>query len=314
MKYIFIVAITLIAVSVSAQIDDRLYGTPAQIKNLTTRILVVELMEEDPKVVEKLKKEHKQPELLANYSSFIKYYNQTIQVIVKKYWWLNKQIEYKGTTEVEKLGKAKNSKYAILRFYVMNDKSQMDYMDIRSLMYTRAENLSVRPDYFFFLPYAREVNNISTYNEVDFVFTIRLMQQHLDEIVKTNKIEKVKDWLETRHTANCGKLPSYKLLVDRGVLKDDVSTSDLSKKYPASFEITDIATITKAVYAEAEKTAYTVALPYGIGGTSIVTIKVVADAKTGDVLAATGYYKMGALVAIQFWPNHFKMLDECKMK
>ncbi|CAN5199274.1 hypothetical protein BH09BAC1_BH09BAC1_00300 [soil metagenome] len=232
MKYLMLLVVfTLGMLTATAQLDNRLYGSASQIKNLTSRILLVELMEEDAKSVEKLQKNKKHPEYLTNYRNFITYYNATIQKLVKAHWRLNKQIEYKGTKEVETFAKAKSTKYVVLRFFVQEDK------------------------------YGGSFSGID----------------------------------------------------DVGILKEGVTQADLKKDY-ATAELTDIDAISAAVAAGAEKTAYTVAMPFGIGGAGIVTLKVVVDAKSGDVLAITGLPKMGANIAILYWPIHVRQIAACEIK
>ncbi len=69
---------------------------------MANRTLIVELLEEDPKVIDKLSKKKKRAAKLQEYKDFITFYNDMIKDAVSKYWTFNENIEYRSATEVEK--------------------------------------------------------------------------------------------------------------------------------------------------------------------------------------------------------------------
>ena len=120
MKNFLLLAFGLVSLVSSAQISPKFQGEVKELKELQSRTLIVEILEEDPKILKKLDKPKKQDDLI-DYKLFIKQFNEEFKIYAAKYWKLNTKIEFKTTTEVLALNKAKDKSYAILRFYNLKD-------------------------------------------------------------------------------------------------------------------------------------------------------------------------------------------------
>src|SRR5262249_7194857 len=105
--FLFIIAALLISNYSYSQINPKYYGEAEDFKVMAKRILVVQLMEEDPDVIKKLSKKEKTAQQLKEYKEFISDYNTLIQSAVPKYWKYNEKIEFKAESEVKQLQKAK---------------------------------------------------------------------------------------------------------------------------------------------------------------------------------------------------------------
>ncbi len=110
-KFLFLVIIIFISLESKSQ-----FSMPIQpwAKNIEKRVLVVQLEDENPKKVKKLKK--KGGEELKRYRESISEQNEKLKELIPKYWPFDNKIEFKKTSEVEKIVKNKDKRYLILDY------------------------------------------------------------------------------------------------------------------------------------------------------------------------------------------------------
>ncbi len=301
------------------------YAKPKDYDKIFSRVLVIELLEENPKIVANLQKsEKKNPGELAKYKNFIAKYNKMIQEIAPKYWNLNATIEFKSSTEITKIQKSKSLKYVCL--YYTESKLSTDYsspmvyrssLTIPTFNYNRAENKKVKPDYSFFLP-VKDTKH-ENFSEFDLIFAFQLMQANLEYNKSKNKKNTATQFAEKISKENCSKLAGKKLLVDKTLLHPKVNKSDISGVYQGKFEIVDQNGINTSVLEANPDEAYIAAIPVTIvkgslgpiTGSRITAIRVVVESSTGAILGCIGT-KMGEFNDFNIRESDFKKFQACK--
>ncbi len=198
MKQLFILVMAaFLSAGVYAQATN---AKPHDYKNIFERILVVELLEEEPaeiafidKRISKSKSDERKQEweqVKTEYQTFIEDYNKNIKKAVEAYWNLNNTIEFKTRSEVKKLFEAKSTEHVVMYY------SEKSFSDAPSnfgsgatfptLNYTRTDKPRSLIDYSFFLPWQKDHKN-TVNNYAAMAISMKLMLRHLDNISHHHK-------------------------------------------------------------------------------------------------------------------------------
>lgn len=295
---------------------------PEELKEMFNKTLAVELLEENPKYVEKItgsKKEEDQTEL-KNYKNFIKSYNLNIKKVVDNLWKLNKKIEYKTTSEIETIRKSKSPKYVCLFFsqskHLRDPDQTFEELDIATLNYSRAEKKVYNSDYSFFFPSRIEVKN-DVYN--DLVFSINFMQKNINEIVSSGDKKNAKVFIQDQTKKNCGQLNTKTLLVDKTLFDEKkFDESEVKKSYSFDLNIGTAEDTESKLSKDPKKYLFLVAIPYGIlkktgGFLSVERIqfqRCIADLE-GNIYGAVGA-GFGQFYVSTFRAKDLKTCSDCK--
>ncbi len=325
-KFVLVVFILSLSHYAYSQISPKIYGKPADLKAMAKRTLVVELLEEDPKVIEKLSKKKKRPEKLQKYKDFIALYNEMIQDAVSKYWTFNENIEYLSAMEVKDIIKAKDKKYVILSYFELGDIDDewIDRSDLKvpALRYQRAERTLRMPDYKIYLP-SSFVRDGQDYLESDFKFAIICMQANIRWIIENNKILHFSKYAEKIAEENCSKLKSMTLLVDSEYLFKTTTESKVRSVYKSDLEFVHAEQLDKTFVSGEMNKAVLFTIPYallkgsspGRDSATLVYFKVIVDSETGEILWVHNLSKMGYGENFQstLIKAEFKRMVECRM-
>ena len=286
--------ITLIAafvsVNLSAQISSKFYGNVEEIKQLKERVLVVETLEEDTKIITKLSKK-KDDSKLIEYKQKIAEINEKLKEYVLKDWTLNKKIEFKTTTEIEALRLKKVTDYALLRYFELGDahnfeKTRAGQMYVPALAYTRLEAKLVQPDTKFYIPESFESKD-KNYDDYSYKLSMNLFQKHINWIIENNKVEYLYDYCEAEAVKNCEKLKSKKLFVKSGIMFKGRTEDQAKENYGGNIEFVSDNIINDAYLNKTKNTAILFEFPYAtLGGivTRYVYCKVIIDCETKEIL------------------------------
>ncbi len=222
------------------------FAKPEEFKTLKERTLLVELLVEDNAQIQKWtnkKNKAKKPEVAKKYESkigkyreFITEYNKHIKEAVESIWDLNKNIEYKTTTQIRFM-KNDKEQYTVLGYEEtesdMKDQAGQAYfpdLSIPTLTYSRIEKPHFKPDYSFFMPYLGEKeDNISL---AHLILSLKLMQQHILEIENSGKKKfTFKKYAVMQAKQNCPKLTGKDVAIIESRIHKKASLANIQKEY-----------------------------------------------------------------------------------
>jgi hypothetical protein len=321
---------SLLSFSTKSQISPHINGGPKDFITLKGRTLVVELMEEDQKVVDKLTKKNKTDELNL-YKNFISTYNADIKVAVDKYWTFNKKVEYKKKSELDDvIGKSED--YVIMFYRELGD-IDMDFASASSLgipvlAYNRSDRSQKKdPDYDIYLPPIAMPDKATkcsewTYSQSSYNFAVREMQANIEYMIKTNKKYEFEEYACKMSDDNkCKRLTGETLQILKSQEDPKGRVKEMKDAYTAPFQFIDDKNFNDDFVSEASGKENMFILPWGLAKgsigfihqTSIVYMKVVIDCKTGDINFAHKPGMMeGEEMAKFVLPITFENMDKCK--
>jgi hypothetical protein len=175
-----------------AQVPMPMKIDPSFVEREKSKTVIVEMMEEDPKLVEKLSKKEKNADRLQHYRDFISSNNVMLKKAVDKYWKFNTDIQYKTTSELYDY-KKENKGFMVLSvgFIASGSSNNWDVSKdifIPVLYYTNSGSSSdFNYDYEVYLPAAsipdKEPNaRMWSYMQCDYDFAIREMLASFDYV------------------------------------------------------------------------------------------------------------------------------------
>ncbi len=306
-KLIIVSAFALAAISTRAQVNDKIGAEPDEIKAMAKKTLVVELPEENDKVIASFSKKTAEADLAA-YRASLASYREQIEPAVCKYWSYNKNIEFKKTSEVVALFQKKSTKYVALMKVVLADGGGAYVysfgLGVPAIVLTRTDGdskvtkkgqLELRKyDYQMYLVTNPFDDGTESYSEAGMKFTLTQAQKHMDWIVKSTKSKTYHDYCKAMAKSNCSKLASKDLMVDEAGLYKSVDKSEAVESYGKAIDFEPAADLQKAYLDATPGKAVLISLPIGtISGTLVVVtitklvyMKVVVDTETNTVLNA----------------------------
>ncbi|WP_300564994.1 hypothetical protein [Flavobacterium sp.] len=324
MKKLILTLVLILPLLVNAQASSYFHGGAKEFTELKKRALLVELLEEDPKILKKLEKP-KNADKLVGYKNMIKYYNQEIQLYAKKYWTLNSSIEFKTATEIEALKEAKQ-KYAILRNLRLND-IDIDFgaksnLYLNALVFTRIESDNKKADSQVYTPANSKYTGKYLY-EADYRFCLEVLQANIEYIISKKKNVNSEKYVELIAGENCPKVKEKTLLVKESMLYGKTKAEECIKAYGGKIQFVSDDEFNRAfVEKDADKVCL-FSIPWEIGKGSmgpvnqsfIMSYKTVLDAQTGKILYVflpTGFSAFGQNITPFIIPKDLENIKNCK--
>ncbi|MGZ5244362.1 MAG: hypothetical protein ACXWDO_04940 [Bacteroidia bacterium] len=300
MKKLFVLLLVQLLVTAGgkAQYQDI---DPKYVSQVRGKILLVALQEETTRTLLDLKS---RPDELQKYKDGIANFNKILEETAKKYWtYGTKGVETMPQSEVNKLMKEGNAKYAVLQYSLREGRlNPLMFKDIygRGEYGNEERALSKKEGYgVFHLQIAqrdKEPTNVYSVflpvaypSQADMIYAVQMMNTQF------NTMQKKKDYklneFEAEITANNKLLKKKTLLIDPSQLSSKTTVEDIKKGYPNAVEVADYATINETVINGNGAYAYVMITPIEMPGGKITQSKVktmlmhlVVDAEDGKVL------------------------------
>lgn len=267
---------------------------PEDITELKKRTLLVGLLEENIKFVEKHSSKE-QESILSDYRKEIKEYNDNLKAAVGRFWRFNEKIEYKSIKEIDDLRKAKElSKYAILEHdVVIIYKSKYAYQ-LKALKTRMKEPYTLRIELGKGRSKKKIISTIMPNiiaSREDFAYALLYIQHYLESY----KNEEVQQEIKT----NNKKLANLTLFMDRRLLSRETTEAKIKSVYPYKFKIVSREYINEAIWNRKEGICYIQIIPLIVDSTSglgsILFSQQIVLASTGEILAHS--YPNGLLIS-----------------
>ena len=323
MKKTILLILCLVSFFAKAQISSYFHGDSKDFIDLKTRPLIVELLEEDEKILKKLDKPKKAEEL-QSYKKMIKFYNDEIVIYAKKYWTLNKNIEFKKASEVESLKKANNKSFAILRNLRLND-IDLDFRSnlyLNVIVYSKIESNKDKADSQVYLPVSYKKKDVFL-DEADYKYSLNVLQNNINYIISEKKNINSEDYVKEMAKGNCSLVKNKTLLVKESLLYEKVKKEDCLKKYGGKAIIASDEEINKAFVEKDKDKVVLFSVPYEIGKGQIgplgqsfmMSYKVIVDCETGKILylfMPKGFAAMGQNISYFMIDKDFENIKNCK--
>jgi hypothetical protein len=231
---------------------------------------------------------------------------------------LNPKIEFKTTTEVKKLRKAKSKAYTVLFYSESSSRSNeagfryFPDMTIPTLNYSRIEEGTVGVDYSFFMPYTNQRALTNKLMLADLIISLKIMKNQIAEIEKLHKNGyTTKEYLKDQAKSNNKLVRSQKLYMDKGLIHKKTSEQEIKASYNG--EITFVSSNEIANMIESEKEGLiSMSIPSTIRVSSGGIIQVARieyyrsfiDAKTGIAYTCEGT-SLGELIEPRYRSKEF---------
>ena len=321
MKHFILLIILFSSLSSNSQISSYFHGDYKDFNDLKTRNLIVELLEEDPKVLKKLDKPKKLEEL-KEYKREIKLYNEEIVIYAKKYWTLNSIVEFKKQSEVKALEKADNKSFAILRNLRLND-IDIDFRSrlyINAIVYTRIESNNNKPDSKVYFP-VNSLKEAKLFNESDYKFCFDILQGNLNHIISNKKNISSEDYVKQLLVVNKEIFKTKTLLVRETTIHEKVTKEDCAKEYSGKVNFVSEDEINTAIINKDKVKLVLITVPYDIikgqigpfGQSMLTSYKVILDCETNKIVYVfmpTGFGMMGQNITEFMIPQDFKNITK----
>ena len=284
-----------------AQMDANINASPSGLKTLQGRKVIVEVKEEDQKMIDAINKNKKDAGGLQRYKDFIANNNKMLKAAVDKYWKFNSSIEYKTTTELKDI-RGKSSDCVILSYRSLSDENfeETHTYSIPLIWYDRGERTANQePDYYVYLPVASLTESPSpeewVYEQADYDFAILQIQAAMNYMISTNKQITYENYGKQMAEANCGKMQGLSLVIDKKQCDEKADESSIKQFYKGPFELTDGTAGSNLVNRTKGKEVI-FSFPYGIASGSMGMVvtsalyfaKGVINCETGELMY---YYK-----------------------
>lgn len=324
MKKILFYFLLLSSLASKAQINVSFYADPDELKQLKTRPLLVEVLEEDEDVLKKLSKP-KRAEELADYKKFVIDFNRDFKIYAQKYWTFTDKMEFKTVTEIKALQKEKNKSYAVLRLVQLNDKGYWGAktnQNVPALAFTRIESNIIKTDSKIYLP-SRNLNNDKSLSEADYKYALTILQANVDWIIANDKVLNFDKYAEKMAKQNVSRLKGKTLLVEDNMLAKGRTKEAAIKNYGGDLKFVSESELNDALVNKVKNTAVVYTAPYGIvksnaafvSMSTIVYFKIIVDCETNEILwlYMPGAMNWGANMSNQLTEGEFKVMAELKI-
>lgn len=162
-----------------------------------------------------------------DYKRFIDSFNTVVKNHFNNLWTFNSSIEFKKSSEIDALFANPNAEYVVL-YYTANEESVYP-----SLVLSRPEMGFENIDYSFFLPMKEaRLKEGCCYKTFELNLAFKMMQQHLNEIVKVKEVMTFSEFAINQADAKCGKNEDFIFWADKILLDKDVESADLKDAFP----------------------------------------------------------------------------------
>lgn len=317
---------------IEAQVVDRIWAEPFELKGLSKRILVVELPEVNPKVIDGFSKKTAEQDTKA-YQESLAAYRAVIEPAIRAHWKWNEKIEFMPTSQIVELFQKKSTKHvALLKVMLTTDMGVGAYsfgMGVPALVLTRTNGESkvtkkgelrlIKHDYQMYLATTTNEEGRETYTPERMQFTLSQMQKHIAWIGKKGKSENYLKYCKEMAVQNCKRLMSKELLVDEAGLHKSTTQEEANGAYKGgSLAFVPEQELDKAYAARSAGKAALFDMPVGSASgtlvvvtiTRLVYMKVAVDTETDEVLGAV-IPGIGNPAAEGLIKLDFKILSDC---
>lgn len=312
-----------------------------EFKQIKKRPLLVVVHEVNQKYIDKLNKKiakskrakriEKWKKEIEDEKNAVNDYNTLIKEMVPKYLNYHPKVIYMTAKEFNKNYKKlkRERKYTVL--WLSNSKRTFENnhgfleetkLGIPTINYSRIEKGKIKVDYSFYIPYFGK--DYGKLNKTNMDLTFRLMQQHIDYIVKNKKKKYafVKKYATEQAKKNCKKLAGKDLYIAKEMLDKKTKPSVLSTNYKhGKVHVISEKELRKIIDNKEDK-AVAVLFPYAIARSSIgvgITItktgimnaKIILNPSDGTIYLIRGV-KSGEFFDGKFRPREFKKYGKCK--
>lgn len=318
--------------TVSAQVAEKIWAEPAELKALARRILVVELPEENPKVIDGFSKKTAESDIAA-YRASLASYRALIEPAVRAHWKYNEQIEFRTTSEIIALFAKKSTKHVAMLKVVLADGMDVNAytfgLGCPALVLTRTDGDSkvskkgqlnlIKHDYQMYLATTASETGEEAYSAERLMFTLTQAQKHIDWIIKTGKSQSFVKYCKAMAEANCPKLHGMEMIVPEDGLFKDMTQDEARTYYTQPMSFVSHADLDAAYATKAKGKAVLYSLPVGTisGSMIIVTVthlaymKVFVDPVTNEIVNATIPGQMGVPICEGLHKVDLRNLNEC---
>lgn len=278
--------ITLLSFIFSGYNSFSQFGGTANVKDITaikSRQVIIQLEEEDPKVIKKLSKDAGAVE---KYKAELARINEALKTEVLKRWTFSANPITKTASEVKALEDQKSKEYAVVAFNWYQADHNMKTLSMKR--YTN-DNPKVIPCLFvakieeFDLRQAVIFQNLPNFLPTtgDLVLGVQMVQNLMTARLEGKKRKDVIDEVKE----NSAVLKTKTLLIDKLDLAKGLTPALIKKNYAYAFEVVDYSTIEKAILEGDKRYAYVQILPLTAG--VVANAHVIIEAENGK---AVGYY------------------------
>ncbi|HEX8549345.1 MAG TPA: hypothetical protein VF691_20455 [Cytophagaceae bacterium] len=270
---------------------------PNEYEKIFDRTLVIEVLEESPKILKQMEKATKKyPNAITEYKSFLDKYNKYMKIALEKVWTLNKNVVFKTTSEVKALIDSKDTTTVCLYYSesgkVFYDYSSHLYLKVPTLNYTRMEHHNKKIDYAVYLPISF-LRPDDAFVESDIFFALQMIQINLDYNYKNDKHMNASAFAHHQALRN-KELATKVLLLDEALAQDSATILEIQKHYPYKYKFVKPEAIVNALVDADENDAYLISMPYELPGGddnfdgAVKCMRLVVDAKNGNIISSIG--------------------------
>jgi hypothetical protein len=292
-----------------AQVSNRATGTPDDYKAAKDRILVVEVLDETYKGIEKKYKGVKSEEDLLRYKNMVVQYNLTMQQSIGKYWKFNKEVLFRSAWGIDQLKEDKSKKYVVLSYYDIPDPST----EVKSLLVIPALRFRYLekndPDYFMIIPSTG--TRLSTkYMDCDIKLALTCMQRNFEWIIENNKTEGFEAFAKAMTAKNCSRLSGLELKIEKPSLAKSLTATEAAQNYGKKVTFVKAEDVNTLFTTDSPGQAVLFSIPYDIKG-GVTYCKLVVDCATGEIL----FYRKPSMDSGNFTvkKGDFKDMGKCEV-
>jgi len=257
--------------------------------------LVVQLLTSDQDILDMLNKtEKKKPGKVARYQKFIADYNEHIQSAVKKFWGMNKQVEFVEGESKQII--SKNASSYIITFTQVAGSyfdPKQGYEMVMNGPHIYGLSLKIPGGKSYGFPFPLGFRFMDTVTQRDMIFTVESLQLLVKYNLSHKSLMYPVGYAEFAAKDNCSFQSRKTLLADPALLDEKISNEKLKEAYQYGARISSGNEIDESVNQADSLKAYLLIVPYQFdtrdaGGNTVnqklLTFKVIAAAGDGSIL------------------------------
>lgn len=316
----------------TAQVSDHIYAEPAELKKLAQRTLVVELPEENQKVIDDFPKK-KAEQKTAAYKASLASYREQIEPAIRAHWKFNEQIEFMTTSQIVELFTKKSKQHVVLMKVLLMDGGGISAKSfgfgVPALMLTRTDGednkitkkgevLIRKHDFQSYLVVSPDSAECEVYTPASMKATLVLMQDYLKWNIKNEKSKTFMAYSKEMAKKNCRTVSQRTLLIDKNGLYKGCTVEEARTSYAHKMLLVERKELEDAYMKGDESQAVLFSVPVGtVQGTMIVATitylafsKLILDPVTGEILTARNP-GMGKSIVEGLMKADLKALSDC---
>lgn len=318
----------------TAQVAEKIWAGPDELKDLARRILVVELPGEDPKLLDALPKHATEKEIAEHRASIESYwaslesYRAMIEPAIREHWKYNEEIEFKTTAEIFELFEKRSTKHVALLKVVLENGMGISRYTTRlgcpaiilartdgDSKLTKSGNLLLgKYDYQMYLATTTSETGDVSYTPALMKFTLLQAQKHLAWIIKNGKSLSYVKYCKAMAEANCAKLHRLEMVVPEDGMHPGTTQEMARENYPYPMQFLSVPDLEATYTSGTEGNAVLFTLPVAaVSGTLksyLAYLKVFVDPSTNEVVGAI-IPGIGVPLVRELLVQDLKRLDKC---